>query len=198
MLGDNGRTERGAERYLPYIGHVGSQTVLLNGGALLAMGRVEGLAFELADHAIRNARIRLLNTLYRNAADDNIAVHTYLVRRADDDPKAAAHFCSEFAATLDKSYQAAVLRGRLYRNDYYVALVVLPRSPLGVGARRFWSKFRSEPARIADGLARELEDQWLILANGMGGFGLTRLGVYERNGIVFSEIAEALRVIITG
>ncbi len=198
MLGDNGRTERSAERYLPYVGHVGPQTVLLDGGALLAMGRIQGQAFELADHAIRNARLRLLNTLYRNLADDNVVVHTYLVRCVDEDPQVGGQFRSAFAAALDESYHAATLRGRLYRNDYYVALAVLPRSPLGVGARTFWSKFRSETARVADGLARELEDQWLILANGLDGFGLRRLGVYERRGIIFSEIAEALRLIITG
>ena len=198
MLGDNGRTERSAERYLPYVGHVGPQAVLLDGGGLLAMGHARGQAFELADHSLRNARLRLLNTLYRNLADDNVLIHTYLVRCADDESRGAAQFRSEFAAALDEAYSATALHDRLYRNDYYVALVVLPRSPLGVGARKFWSKFRTETARAADGLARELEDQWLILANGLDNFGLTRLGIYERDGIIFSEIAEALRLIITG
>lgn len=198
MLGDQGRTERSAERYLPYVGHVGPQTVLLDSGALLAMGCVSGQAFELADHAIRNARLRLLNTLYRNIADDNVVIHTYLVRSADEEPTAGTQFRSEFAAALDRSYYTSALRGRLYRNDYCVALAVLPRSPLGVGARRFWSKFRREAVHVVDGLARDLEDQWLILANGLDGFGLRRLGVYERDGVIFSEIAEALRLVITG
>ncbi|MGE4482940.1 VirB4 family type IV secretion/conjugal transfer ATPase [Acidocella sp.] len=198
MLGDNGRTERGAERYLPYVGHVGPQTVLLDGGALLAMGHVRGLPFELADHAIRNSRLRLLNTLYRNVADDNIIINTYLVRRADEESPPPTCFRSGFAAALDKAYHTTALEGRLYRNDYYVAFAVLPRSPLGVGARKFWSKFRGETTQVVDGLARELEDQWLILANGLEGFGLRRLGIYERDGIMFSEIAEVLRLIITG
>ena len=198
MLGDRGRAERSAERYLPYVGHIGPQVVLMEGGALLAMGRVQGQPFELADHAIRNARLRLLNTLYRNLADDNVIVQTYLVRRADDELQACARFRSEFAAALNGSYHESALHNRVYRNDYYVALAVLPRSPLGVGARKIWSTFRKEAARVADGLARELEDQWQILSNGLNGFGLTRLGVYEREGVVFSEIAEALRLVITG
>ncbi len=60
------------------------------------------------------------------------------------------------------------------------------------------ARLRRNPPEAADGLARELEDQWLVLANGLEGFGVRRLGVYERDGIAFSEIAEALRLIITG
>ena len=65
MWGDASRTERAATPYLPYIGHIGPQTLLLENGALLTMAHVEGQAFELADHEARNARLRLLNTLYR-------------------------------------------------------------------------------------------------------------------------------------
>ncbi|OYV41668.1 MAG: hypothetical protein B7Z75_14845, partial [Acidocella sp. 20-57-95] len=82
MWGDSARAERPATQYLPYIGHIGPQTVLLESGALLAMGHVEGQAFELADHALRNARLRLLNTTYRNLADDNVTIHTHLIRHA--------------------------------------------------------------------------------------------------------------------
>lgn len=133
MLGDNGRTERGAERYLPFTGHIGPETVLLDNGSLLGIGHVQGQPFELADHAIRNARLRLLNTIYRNLADDNITIYTYLVRHLDKTAEARSGFRSSFAATLDKTYSRTVLKDRLYRNDYYVAIVVAPRSPLGTG-----------------------------------------------------------------
>lgn len=198
MLGDNGRTERGAERYLPFAGHIGPETALLDNGALLAMGHVQGQPFELADHAIRNARLRRLNTLYRNLADDNIIIHTYLVKHAETNQAVPRIFRSRFAQMLDDAYAKSVIEDRLYYNDYFVALIALPRSPLGTGAGKLWSKMRKSVPQVTDGLARELEDQWLILANGLEGFGLRRLGVYERDGIMFSEIAETLRLIITG
>jgi type IV secretion system protein VirB4 len=198
MLGDNGRTERGAERYLPFAGHIGPETALLDNGALLAMGHVQGQPFELADHAIRNARLRRLNTLYRNLADDNIIIHTYLVKHAETNQVVPRIFRSRFAQMLDDVYAKNVIDDRLYCNDYFVALIALPRSPLGTGAGKLWSKMRKSVPQVTDGLARELEDQWLILANGLEGFGLRRLGVYERDGIMFSEIAETLRLIITG
>ena len=198
MLGDNGRIERSAGKYLPYIGHIGPQAVLLDSGALMAVAHVEGQPFELADHAARNARQRLLNTLYRNIADDNVAIYTHLVRHANMTPEMSKHYRSGFAAALDAAYRKTVLAGRLYRNDYFITLIVWPRNALGAGVGNKWSKWSRKFPTVAEGLARELEDQWFVLANGLEGFGLRRLGVYERDGIMFSEIAEALRLIITG
>ncbi len=198
MWGDVSRAERAATQYLPYIGHIGRQILLLENGALLAMAHVEGEAFELADHAARNARLRLLNTLYRNLADDNITIHTHLIRHANLAEMPARPFRSGFAQNLDATYRDKVLAGRLYRNDYFVSLLVSPRSPLGTGIASRWARFARKVPEVSDGLARELEDRWIILANGLEGFRVRRLGVYERDGIAFSEIAEALRLIITG
>ncbi|MDE2390322.1 MAG: VirB4 family type IV secretion/conjugal transfer ATPase [Rhodospirillales bacterium] len=198
MWGDSARAERAATQYLPYVGHVGPGTVLLENGALLAMGHVEGQAFELADHALRNARLRLLNTTYRNLADDNVTIHTHLIRHADLGAAPARRFRSGFAEALDAAYRNKVLAGRLYRNDYFISLLISPRSPLGTGMARKWARLGRKSPEASAGLVRELEDQWLVLANGLEGFRVRRLGVYERGGIAFSEIAEALRLMITG
>jgi type IV secretion system protein VirB4 len=197
MLGDSGRSERAAGRYLPYVGHIGPQTMLLESGALLTMAHVQGMPFELADHAARNARLRLLNTLYRNLADDNVTIYTHLIRHADlavDQPR---QFRSRFGASLDAAYRRAVIGDNLYRNDYYISLIVSARSALGTKFGNFRSKFGRKFPEVLDGLARELEDHWLVLANGLDAFQCRRLGVYERDGIMFSEIAESLRLIIT-
>ncbi|GAN80603.1 type IV secretion system protein VirB4 [Acidocella aminolytica 101 = DSM 11237] len=197
MWGDASRTERAATQYLPYIGHIGPQTLLLENGALLAMANVEGQAFELADHAARNARLRLLNTLYRNLADDNVTLHTHLIRHEDAGAVPARRFRSGFAQALDETYRRSALDGRLYRNDYFVSLLVSPRSPLGTGIARKWARRGRKIPETSEGLARELEDKWIILANGLEGFRVRRLGVVERDGIAFSEIAEALRLVVT-
>ena len=44
MLGDTGWSERSAGKYLPYMGHIGPQTVLLESGAVMAMAHVVGHA----------------------------------------------------------------------------------------------------------------------------------------------------------
>ena len=198
MLGNNGRTERGAEKYLNFIGHVSPEAVLMADGGVMAMAHIAGTAFELTDHAARNARLRLLNTLFRNMADDNVVIYTHLIRHADLAAEAPRSFRSAFGAALDAAYQSTVLENRLYRNDYYISLLVLPRGALGTGfAKRFGTIGKKFPVP-SETLLRELEDQWFVLENGLAGFEVRRLGLYEHEGIVFSEIAEALRLIITG
>ena len=101
MLGNSGATERSGELYLPYVGHIGPQTVLLEDGSLLAMAQVTGVPFELEDHAQRNAKLRALNTLFRNIADDNVAIYSHLVRHPADDLAGIQRFRSPFAEELD-------------------------------------------------------------------------------------------------
>ena len=198
MLGESGRSERSASSYLPYIGHAGPQTVLLENGSLLAMARVEGQPFELADHVARNARLRLLNTVYRNIADDNVTICTHLVRFLSSEMTANAPFRSKFGEALAARYRSAVLHNKLYRNDYFVSLIISPRSALGTGFARRFSKLANNSPTIYDRQIRELEDRWFVLANGLEEFNIRRLGAYEHDEIMFSEIAEALRLIITG
>ena len=80
MPGDSGTSERSGEIYLPDVGHVADQAVLLRDGSVMAMGHVGGVAFELEEPEMRNARLRNLNTLFRNIADDNVNVCTHLIR----------------------------------------------------------------------------------------------------------------------
>ena len=78
MRGNSGFTERAGEIYLPYVGHVSDNAVLLRDGSIMTMGHVDGVAFELEDPDLRNARCRGFNTLYRNIADDNVSVYVHL------------------------------------------------------------------------------------------------------------------------
>ena len=80
MPGDSGTSERSGEIYLPSVCHDADQAVLLRDGSVMAMGHVGGVAFELEEPEMRNARLRNLNTLLRNIADDNVNVCTHLIR----------------------------------------------------------------------------------------------------------------------
>src|ERR1700744_5428894 len=197
MLGNSGASERSGELYLPYVGHIGPQTVLLDDGSLLAMAQVTGVPFELEDHAQRNAKLRALNTLFRNIADDNVAIYSHFVRHPADHLVGSRRFRSAFAEELDATYRRLVLQGHLFRNNYYVSLVLSPRGALGSAAARQMTRWRKRPLESAGRLRNELEEVWQILAAGLDGFGVRRLGVYEWNSIAFSEIAESLRLFIT-
>ncbi len=202
MRGDPGRTERSAAPYLPYLGHVRPDVVLLEDGSLLAMGELQGVPYELAAEAERNASARLLNSLWRNVADDNVTIGAHLVRhqRVDDLPRAM--FRNGFSAGLDRLYRQRVLADRLFENTYFLSMLLAPRNPAGgaVAGRRFnraLARVRKRDAAASPQLLVQLDDLWGAVARSLEAYELRRLGLRDGGGVQFSEVAEALRLILT-
>src|SRR5579859_3694280 len=131
MRGNTGFSERSGEIYLPYVGHVAEGAVLLRDGSVMAMGQIDGVAFELEHPSQRNARCRGFNTLFRNIADDNITVYVHLVRHNGVPDLPEGRFRSEFGRRLDHAYRTRGLSGGFFRNDYFFSVVVSPRNALG-------------------------------------------------------------------
>src|ERR1700744_3333497 len=105
MLGNRGASERSGEFYLPFVGHIGPQTVMLGDGSLLVMAQVTGVPFGLEDHAQRNAKLRALNTLFRNIADDNVAIYWHFVRHPPPQLVGSRRFRRAFPEELDAPYR---------------------------------------------------------------------------------------------
>lgn len=197
MFGTSGATERSGEIYLPYVGHVSENAVLLRDGSVMAMGHVNGIAFELEDPDLRNARCRAFNTLFRNIADDNISVYTHMVRHSDVPLPPPRHFRSDFATRLGNAFESRVLAGNLFRNDHFFSLIVTPRNALGkMGSKLARWRKRPSDSGIAAGL-HVLEDLWHVVAGALEPYGMRRLGIREKNEANFTEIGEALRLIMT-
>ncbi|POF61135.1 hypothetical protein [Novacetimonas maltaceti] len=74
MFGNPGYGERSGEIYLPYVGHITENVILLRDGSVMAMGYVKGVPFELEDTVVRNGRKRNMNTVLRNISDDNVTI----------------------------------------------------------------------------------------------------------------------------
>ncbi|WP_029314453.1 VirB4 family type IV secretion/conjugal transfer ATPase, partial [Acidiphilium angustum] len=200
--------ERDAAPYLPYLGHVRPDVMLLDDGSLLAMGELDGVPCELADDAERNATVRMLNALWKTIADDNLTIATHLVRHQSVPDLPQGVFSNAFSGTLDRLYRQRVLAGRLYQNRYLLSVLVAPRNPAGgaIGGRRLTrtlARLRRQPVDASDQLLLQLDDIWGAISRTLEGYGLRRLGLRggyrgRSSSVQFSVIAEALRLILTG
>ncbi|MBL7241271.1 VirB4 family type IV secretion/conjugal transfer ATPase [Komagataeibacter rhaeticus] len=197
MFGKSGHAERSGEVYLPYVGHIAQDVVLLRDGSVLAMGHVKGVPFELEEPAVRNGRKRNLNTVLRNIADDNVTVSTHMIRHPDVPDLPETDFRSDFARKMSNAYKERVLEGRLYRNDYFLTITVTPRNALGKMGSRLLRVGKGHASEGSEATVRQLEDVWQIVSSALDSYGVRRLGLRERNGVVFTEIGEALRLIIS-
>ena len=197
MRGDSGAGERSGEIYLPYVGHVTEHAVLLNDGSVMTTAAIAGVPFELEDMPGRNARHRQLNTLLRNISDDNVLIASHLVRHRGVEPAEPGRFRSAFAGDLAATYRERVLGGRLYRNEHFVSVVVSPRNPVGRAAGRHLSRWRRPRVDAGEAVLRTVEDVWQILSAGLDEYSPRRLGLREAGGVLFSEVAEAMRLVLT-
>jgi type IV secretion system protein VirB4 len=195
MRGDSGFSERSGEIYLPYLGHVSDSAVLLRDGSILAMGHIDGLAFELEDPSVRNVRVQNFNTLCRNIADDNVSINVHLVRHRGVSEHSGLSFRSEFARRLDRAYRLHALGSGFYKNDYFFSLLVSPRNSLGKMGGKM-ARLRNAEGQVTPVL-HAVEDLWHVIEGALEEHGLRRLGVREKDGVMFSEIGEALHLIMT-
>ena len=193
------RRERDPAPSLPYARHVTDTVVALDSGALMMSFRLEGASFETADVRDLNDWHAKLNGAWRNLASDRLAIWHHLIRR-----KAHAYpsgvFRSDFAQRLDRAYQQRVGAQKLYVNELYLTLVshsgrdAIDRTQALLG--RLAGRTATDLAEVD--AVRRLEDAGRDLAQHLARYSATPLGLYERDGIQFSEPLEALQLVLTG
>ncbi|OCP21401.1 MULTISPECIES: VirB4 family type IV secretion system protein [unclassified Ensifer] len=188
------------ETFIPYVRHIGETVIGLDSRALMTVIALEGIAFETADPLDINAFHRDLNTLYRNIADERLALWAHVIRRRDNDYPQGV-YANAFSDSLNRRYRARMVDEDLFRNDLYLTLVWHPaRRP----ARRITSLLTRLKRARATGFEldrqalKHLVDVTTNVSAGLARFAPRILSIYERDGIVFSEPSEVLHQLVGG
>jgi type IV secretion system protein VirB4 len=188
------------DTYIPYVRHVDETTIALGSRALMAMLVLEGVSFETADILDLNGLHRDLNTLYRNIADERLALWTHVIRRRDNSYP-DGEFKNPFSAALNGKYRARMVEEDLFRNDLYVALVWHPdRDPAEKAAAllKRLKRARSANVEVDEAALKHLRDKVTDLQAGLRRFEPRLLTLYQRDGILFSEPSEVLHQLVGG
>lgn len=194
------RRELDVRPYLPYARHVTDRIVALDTRALMMSFRLDGASFETADVRDLNDWHAKLNGAWRNLASDRLAIWHHIVRR-EDDRYPAGIFRSAFARDLDASYRERATSRRLFVNELLLTLVLHPGSDSTDRAAALLSRIgrnRAALAEIDPDAVRALEDAGRDLEQHLARYGARPLALYERNGLIFSEPMEMLRLVLTG
>lgn len=186
--------------YIPYTRHVSESVLGLRTGALVQIIQLDGVSFETADLGDLNALHNGLNILWRNVADERLAVWTHLVRRRETlYPEGA--FPSAFARQLDARYRARMVGTDLYRNDLYLALVWQPQRDVTAKASAFFSrlgKARRTGVEVDEDSLKRLGDVSRDVMAALDRYGPRILSLVDRGGLLFSEPMEMLQRLISG
>ena len=188
------------ETFIPYVRHIDERVIALDSRALMVVIALEGVSFETADTLDLNALHRDLNTLYRNIADERLALWTHVVRRRDNEYP-DGEFANAFSRTLNDKYRNRMIGEDLFRNDLYLSLVWHPGKDAAERVAAFLSRLRKARRRgvelDVDALKR-LDDTIVDVTAGLKRFGPRVLTLQERDGLVFSEPSEVLHQRVGG
>jgi type IV secretion system protein VirB4 len=183
-------------KFIPYTRHVSDDVIALADGSLMRMYRVDGRPFETSDVADLNNWHNKLNIAWRTIGDDRVAVWSHLVRTATD-PELGGEFHSDFARDLQSKYAEKLKETVLYHNEFYVTLVVRPSNIAGDQVSRFFGK--AQPGTENDERAMTImADKSRDFESMLADTNPVRLGLYERDGVMFSQPMEVLHFILTG
>ncbi|EJC84133.1 type IV secretion/conjugal transfer ATPase, VirB4 family [Rhizobium leguminosarum bv. trifolii WSM2297] len=192
--------ELGPETFIPYVRHVDETTIALASRALMTMVALEGVSFETADIRDLNGLHRSLNTLYRNIADERLALWTHVVRRRDN-AYPEGHFANPFSDGLNTRYRERMVREDLFCNELYLTLVWHPgRDPVENAANLLsrLRKARRSGIELDDDALKHLRDRVADVIAGLQRFEPRLLSLHEQDGILFSEPSEVLHQIVGG
>lgn len=200
----SGFGERLPERYCPYVGHLKDWVVLCFDGSYMAVLELQGQPWELATHAEREGRAAVFDDLMRHIAAPNLVVHAHLVRHPVVLDEPALDHPPGFPADYARAYRETLLRGRVFRNRWFLTLVLRPEAGGLRGLRRMRQE-RAEPAiPLSEGMERALDDAAMTVERTLHAHRPRRLGhrdvpceddpAYENR---YSEIAEALHLMRT-
>ena len=192
--------ELGPETFIPYLRHVDENMIALESRALMVIIALDGVSFETADVLDINALHRDLNTLYRNIADERLALWTHLIRRRDNSYPDGT-FKAPFSAQLNEKYRDHMIREDLFRNDLYLAIVWSPpRDPAEKAAKLLSRLRRTRRAGIEldEEAIKQLRDKVIDITAGLKRFEPRVLSLYEQDGLLFSQPSEVLHQLVGG
>ncbi|MFN9471181.1 VirB4 family type IV secretion/conjugal transfer ATPase [Acidovorax sp.] len=192
------KTEVPTSQFIPYSSHVTRNVVKLANGDFLFCMRVQGAAHQSADIANVNGWHEQLNGWLRNIASPHVAVWTHVVRR-EFNAYPEGEFDPGFVSGLNERYRAQMGADVLRINELYVSVVYRPQP---IRAAKIIDLF-SRPTR-EEIIEQEfehldsIEDLISTTMSALDRYDPELLGVYEHNGVHFTEVCEFLAYLIDG
>ena len=188
------------EAFIPYVRHIDEKTIALDSRTLMVMVALDGVSFETADVLDLNALYRDLNTLYRNIADERLALWTHLVRRRDSDYPDGT-FATPFSAALNEKYRESMVREDLFRNDLYLTVLWSTGRDPADKAAKLLSRLRRAKRldmELDEEALKQLQDKVVDVMAGLKRFQPRVLSLYDQDSMLFSEPSEVLHQIVGG
>ena len=184
MFGDIGtrkqlETEKGFSQFIPYTRHVTDTILRTAAGDLLTVFKLSGRSHLSADHDTLMNWVNDLNTVFKGAASDHLALWTHLVRRrVTEYPD--ARYDNAFCAGFDRKYRGMFTDESLMVNELYITVVhrSMPDRTLAFLAK-FERQSVQEKADRERAAVKDLEEMQRLFLSALKRYGPELLGTYK-------------------
>ena len=192
------KKEDDASNYVPYSSHVTKSVIKMVNGDYVQIFRLQGAAHESADIDDINSWHNQLNNFLRNISSPNVALWTHIVRRPYGEfPD--GEFPEGFTKDFNERYRNHLASSKMLINELYLSIVYRPQP---VSVFKIFDIFKkSEGVDRSEQLADELEainDLSNAALASLDRYEPELLGIYEHNGLLFSEPLEFLSFLTDG
>ena len=191
-------------RYLPYQRHVNEHVVALDSGGYMIVLQMDGISFETEDNADINTLHASLahrwRDLSRTNAASGLSVWTHVVRRRQAG-YVEGEFVSEFSRAFNARYRTQFDGVRAFANELFVTLIYKPGTETGEKFKDLVRKLRvakKGEVEVDEEAIKLLQETADTLESALKKYGARKLGLYERDELMFSEVVEFLHLLGTG
>lgn len=184
---------------IPLASHIADRVVLTTSNGVLAMFEVGGVFPDTADDVDADNWFSGLHGALLNVAAEDVEMTAYQCRgEIDPTQYEDGAQTSAFAGDLAAAYKANLFANTLYSNRLFLAIEIHAPNAAARNLAQFFADAAADPrAGINERMGR-LNDICDLLQAQLSVFGLRRLGLVTRGHILFSEIAEAIVLAMTG
>lgn len=191
--------EMGIGTHVPFLRHVTEQVVVTKSGMFASVIRLSGLPFQTMDQAEINARLANRNTSVRSLGSSRFALYATIVRRRIA-PEIDGDFDNPFAAELDERYLQGLGTRMMFVNEIYLTVIRRPMTGRAGKVDRVFNWLRAADSGEIEARSeaiRDLNDIVSGLVGDLAAYRAETLGCVDRDGSVYSEVAEFLAKILS-
>jgi type IV secretion system protein VirB4 len=184
---------------IPYTVLVADDIVRTASGDYVQVFKLSGASFESADDIELNTHHERLNVLWRNLASSQVALWSHVIRRRER-TEIEVKAGEGFARALEAKYRRRLSGETLMVNELYLSLVYRPAAGVATSAiSRFLSRARVEEFELEVRDALEAcEKLGETLRASLDRYEPEALGLYRREGRIYSRLLEFLELLISG
>lgn len=186
--------------FVPYACLYNAHTAITKNGELMQVIKITGLAQELLGHRETSLRTSLREAIAQCIPSDSYALWLHTIRRHAD-LSVGGSYDNAFARELDEAWEERNGFRHQYVNEIYLSIVHEGQGALLSKQQNFTKGLL--PGRdirwrnaYLDDVHEKIDAVTADIIENLAEFGASRLGLYERDGVFYSEICEFLEKLI--